>query len=181
MFNGEKINEICNSKKFTNFWELFDFLKITGHDEIESLILSSKHFNGKIWDNVLLAKTHYSETNIELFKIILTVNKVESHIEPLLNAYLISEKYECIEEFNNLIKSIEFTLDTQLGIELFRSAPNLQRDYDRNDIYAPEVDHRDGIERLMNACRFDVDEITLPLRSNNFNNNTDDLDDDVRI
>lgn len=162
MFNSEKISEICKNKKFTSFWELFDFLKITGYDEIESLIFSSKFFEGKIWDNVLLGKTYVrGENNVEIFRLILTTEKIESYMLPLVTAYLNSEKYEELDRFNCLIKSVEFTLDTQLGQQLFLSCPNLQRDYDHIGNYGVGINQ----------------DYYAPIRTNN----TDDLDDDVRI
>jgi hypothetical protein len=54
-FTDEKIKEICERKKFTSFWEIFDYMKLANYDEVEALMIASKLFNGDIWSQVVNA------------------------------------------------------------------------------------------------------------------------------
>ena len=52
----EKIKEICERRKFTSFWEAFDYMKLANYSELEAIMMSLQLFNGKIWDKVIFAK-----------------------------------------------------------------------------------------------------------------------------
>ncbi len=51
----KKIEEICERKKFTNFWEAFDFMKMAGYSEIEAIMIGLEIFEGHIWNRVINA------------------------------------------------------------------------------------------------------------------------------
>ena len=51
-----KLRTIIKNKNFPNFWECFDFMTLLGYSEVESLMVSSDIFEGKIWDRVIGAK-----------------------------------------------------------------------------------------------------------------------------
>jgi hypothetical protein len=52
----KKIEEICNRKKFTTFWEVFDYMILANYEEVEAIMIGIQLFNGKIWDKVVYAE-----------------------------------------------------------------------------------------------------------------------------
>lgn len=51
----EKIRQINERKKFSSFWELFDYMILANYDELEAMMTSLQLFDGKVWDRVLNA------------------------------------------------------------------------------------------------------------------------------
>lgn len=50
---NEELKNICKKKNFHTFWELFEFLMLTGSHEVEALLMSLDIFDGDIWSKVV--------------------------------------------------------------------------------------------------------------------------------
>ncbi len=48
-----KIQDFCERRKFTSFWEAFDFLKMAAYEETEAILIASEIFKGDIWGQVI--------------------------------------------------------------------------------------------------------------------------------
>jgi hypothetical protein len=57
----KKIQEICERRKFTSFWEAFDYMKLASYEEVEAIMIALQLFNGKIWDRVVFATKTYDD------------------------------------------------------------------------------------------------------------------------
>lgn len=56
----EKIREVSKRKKFTSFWEVFDYMKLANYEELEAMMTALQLFDGKVWDRVInAAKVNY--------------------------------------------------------------------------------------------------------------------------
>lgn len=139
-----KIKEICERRKFTSFWEAFDYMKLANYDEIEALMISSQLFNGKIWDRVVNAGKQASNSLMYysggttttltgnwtvdldpgvsddlLIEIVLMTNKGLESCLPIYKAYAETRKYAPNDFLESHIKLITINLTTELGISLF--------------------------------------------------------------
>ena len=141
----DKIKEIHNRKPFLGFWDCFEYMRHANFDEIESLLLSSKLFNGKIWDGVVSAKkinkdnllTNNTSTTLNTFIYrdgvlspnndeddilveiyVLTPESNPMHME-IYKAYVETKKYQEVPTLESHLKLISIVLETELGIRLF--------------------------------------------------------------
>ena len=50
---SDKIKSIADRRKFTSFWEAYDYFKLATYSELESLQIASELFDGDVWKNVI--------------------------------------------------------------------------------------------------------------------------------
>lgn len=142
----DKIKEIAIRRKFTNFWECFDYLVLANYDEMESILFSLELFNGNVWDKVLAAKVIYgikedvycsnwvigsiggvdpaidfkTPTNDEqLVEIYFMTSKANELYKPAYKAYIETREHEMQSVLEGHIKSITIKLTTDLAIKMF--------------------------------------------------------------
>lgn len=62
---NDKMIEIAKRRKFTSFWEAFDYFKLATYDEITALKIASELFDGEVWKNVINAskKLNFDSAN----------------------------------------------------------------------------------------------------------------------
>lgn len=78
MVIDKKILDIVDRRKFTSFWECFDYLILASYDEIEALMASLEIFEGNIWNDVISAAKKKFGKDEMIFATGVTYNFVSS-------------------------------------------------------------------------------------------------------
>lgn len=65
MITDNKLKEIVERRKFTNFWEAFDYLKLAGYEETEAMLFACDLFDGDIWGKVVNASKNFIVSHAE--------------------------------------------------------------------------------------------------------------------
>ena len=65
MITDNKLKEIVERRKFTNFWEAFDYLKLAGYEETEAMLFACDLFDGDIWGKVVNASKNFINSHSE--------------------------------------------------------------------------------------------------------------------
>jgi len=60
---SDKIKSIADRRKFTSFWEAYDYFKLATYSELESLQIASELFDGDVWKNVINTSKRLSGGN----------------------------------------------------------------------------------------------------------------------
>lgn len=58
----EDFKRIAERRKFTSFWEAYDFFKLAGYDELKSLKIALELFKGNVWVNVINASKRLADS-----------------------------------------------------------------------------------------------------------------------
>lgn len=144
----DKIIEIHNRRKFSCFWEAFDYFKMAGYPEIEALTIGLELFDGVIWDKVINAsKANVNQGNqtfgsgtTAAYSIAFTCSGSTSMAifdnEPVGRNYFENGNYTKIEEDNLLVHLYVMTNKANPKLKSIYKAYVETRDYEQH----PEFD-----------------------------------------
>ena len=102
----DELKNIIQEKGFKNFWEVYDYLMLSGYSELDGFGICLELFNeNKIWEDVAFIRINPSKNKVHEEIIIGVINENTEHLRKLFRFYL----HACSNEIKvfNIVQEIK--------------------------------------------------------------------------